>query len=98
MELHYTNLLIVVAVGFAAPLVLGFAPKLRMPSVVLELVAGILVGPSVLGWVHVDPPVAVPEGSPGNDGPVAGVRTQRHDVRGARATGHLLRAQLVGLA
>src|SRR5205823_3858123 len=30
-----------------------------MPSVVLELVAGILVGPSVLGWVHVDPPVAV---------------------------------------
>ena len=59
MELHYTNLLIVVAVGFAAPLVLGFIPKLRMPSVVLELVAGIVVGPSVLGWVHVDPPVAV---------------------------------------
>src|SRR5437763_16774692 len=30
-----------------------------MPSVVLELVAGIVVGPAVLGWVHVDPPVAV---------------------------------------
>ncbi len=59
MELHYTNLLIVVAVGFAAPLLLGFFPKLRMPSVVFELVAGILVGPAVLGWVHVDPPVAV---------------------------------------
>src|SRR3954449_8524855 len=59
MELHYTNLLIVCAVGFAAPLLLGFAPRVRMPSVVLELVAGILVGPSVLGWVHVDAPVAV---------------------------------------
>src|SRR5438105_5874644 len=30
-----------------------------MPSVVFELVAGILVGPAVLGWVHVDPPVTV---------------------------------------
>jgi Kef-type K+ transport system membrane component KefB len=59
MELHFTNLLIVVAVGFAAPLLLGFAPRLRLPSVVLEIVAGIVVGPAVLGWVHVDPPVAV---------------------------------------
>jgi Kef-type K+ transport system membrane component KefB len=59
VELHYTNLLIVVAVGFGAPLVLGFLPMLRMPSVVLEIVAGILIGPAVLGWVHVDPPVQV---------------------------------------
>ena len=59
MELHFTNLLIVVAVGFAAPLVLGFVPRLRLPSVVLEIVAGIVVGPAVLGWVHVDQPVAV---------------------------------------
>src|SRR5947208_8363470 len=59
MDLHFTNLLIVVAVGFAAPLLLGFAPRVRMPSVVLEIVAGILVGPAVLGWVHVDAPVAV---------------------------------------
>jgi Kef-type K+ transport system membrane component KefB len=59
MELHFTNLLIVVAVGFAAPLVLGFAPRVRLPSVVLEIVAGIVVGPAVLGWVHVDAPVAV---------------------------------------
>ena len=59
MELHFTNLLVVVAVGFAAPLVLGLAPRVRLPSVVLEIVAGIVVGPAVLGWVHVDPPVAV---------------------------------------
>jgi Kef-type K+ transport system membrane component KefB len=59
LELHFTNLLIVVAVGFAAPLVLGFAPRVRLPSVVLEIVAGIVVGPAVLGWVHVDQPIAV---------------------------------------
>jgi Kef-type K+ transport system membrane component KefB len=59
VELHYTNLLIVVAVGFAAPLLLGFFPRAKVPSVVLELMAGIVVGPSVLGWVHVDAPVAV---------------------------------------
>jgi Kef-type K+ transport system membrane component KefB len=59
MELHFTNLLIVVAVGFAAPLALGLFPGLRFPSVVLEIVAGIVVGPAVLGWVHVDDPVSV---------------------------------------
>jgi Kef-type K+ transport system membrane component KefB len=59
MELHFTNLLIVVVVGFSAPLVLGFVPRLQLPAVVLEIVAGIVVGPSVLGWVEVDDPVAV---------------------------------------
>jgi len=59
MEPHFTNLLIVVAVGFAAPLLLGLAPAVRIPSVVLELVAGIVIGPAVLGWVHVDDPVRV---------------------------------------
>ena len=59
MELHYTSLLIVAAVGFGAPLLLGFFPRARVPSVVLEIVAGILIGPAVLGWVEVDAPVAV---------------------------------------
>ena len=59
MELEFTNLLVVVAIAFAAPLALGLAPKLRLPAVVLELVAGIVVGPSVLGWVEVDNPVEV---------------------------------------
>ena len=52
------NLLIVVAVAFAAPLVLGLFPRLRLPSVVLEIVAGIVIGPSVLGWVEVDQAIA----------------------------------------
>jgi len=59
MDLAFTNLLIVVALGFAAPLLLGFAPSVRVPSIVLEIVAGIVVGPAVLGWVHVDDPVTV---------------------------------------
>jgi Kef-type K+ transport system membrane component KefB len=55
----FTNLLIIVAIGFASPFVLGLAPRLALPSVVLEIVAGILVGPSVLGWVEVDQTVEV---------------------------------------
>ena len=59
MELSFTNLLIVVAAGFAAPLALGLVPALRVPSIVVEIVLGIVVGPAVLGWVHVDDPVQV---------------------------------------
>jgi len=57
--LHFTNLLIVVAVGFVAPLALGFAPSVRVPAIVLEIVLGIAVGPSGLGWVTIDAPVSV---------------------------------------
>src|SRR5688572_11342707 len=59
MEIEFTNLLIVVAIAFAVPLALGLAPRLRLPSVVVELIAGIVVGPAVLGWVEVDEPVRV---------------------------------------
>src|SRR3954454_450419 len=55
----FMNLLIVVAVGFCAPLVLGLFPRLQLPSVVLEIVAGIVVGPSVLGIAEVDEAVQV---------------------------------------
>src|SRR5215207_7953250 len=53
------GLLIVVAVAFAAPFLLGLAPGLRLPAVVLEIVAGIVAGPSVLGWVVLDPTLEV---------------------------------------
>jgi Kef-type K+ transport system membrane component KefB len=53
------NLLLVMAVAFAAPLVLGLFPRLQLPSVVLEIVAGIVIGPSVLGWAEVDQAVQV---------------------------------------
>jgi Kef-type K+ transport system membrane component KefB len=56
---HYTNLLIVVAAGLLAPLALGFVPALRLPAIVLEIVLGIVIGPSVLGWVTPDQPVSI---------------------------------------
>src|SRR5512132_1974877 len=55
----FDNLLIVVAVAFAAPLLLGFFPSVKLPSVVLEILAGIVIGPSVLGIVHVDEAISV---------------------------------------
>ena len=58
-DVHFAPLLIVVATAFAAPLLLGLAPGLRLPSVVLEIVAGILIGPSVLGWVEIDDAIRV---------------------------------------
>ena len=58
-DVSFDNLFIVAVVAAGAPLLLGFAPRLRLPSVVLELVAGIVLGPAVLGWVQVDLPVQV---------------------------------------
>lgn len=55
----FDGLVIVAAIAFAAPFLLGLAPRLRLPSVVLEIVAGILVGPAVLGWVEIDPTIEV---------------------------------------
>src|ERR671936_175768 len=59
MVVGYTNLLIVAAAAFAAPLALGLVPAFRLPAVVLEIVLGIALGPSVLGWAKVDEPVQV---------------------------------------
>ncbi len=59
MHVSFTSLAIVAAVAFVAPLALGLVPAVRLPAVVLEIVLGIVVGPAVLGWVHVDAPVEV---------------------------------------
>jgi Kef-type K+ transport system membrane component KefB len=56
---HFTNLLIVTVVAMAAPLALGFFPRLRLPAIVLEIVLGIIIGPSGLGWVKADLPVSI---------------------------------------
>jgi Kef-type K+ transport system membrane component KefB len=58
-EPGFSGLLIVVAVAFVSPFLLGLFPKLRLPSVVFEIVAGIIIGPSVLGWVEVDQTIEV---------------------------------------
>ncbi len=58
-DVSFTNLLVVAAVAVLAPLTVGFAPRLRIPAVVLEIIGGIVIGPSVLGWVHIDLPVQI---------------------------------------
>ncbi len=57
--LSFSGVAIVAAAAFAVPLLLGLAPSVRLPSVVLEILAGIVIGPAVLGWVQVDPPIRV---------------------------------------
>jgi len=57
--IHFINLLFVVAAGLLAPLALGFFPRLRIPAIVLEILLGIVIGPSVLGWVKPDLPVTI---------------------------------------
>jgi Kef-type K+ transport system membrane component KefB len=58
-DVSFSGVVIVAAVAFGAPLLLGLAPALRLPSVVLEIVAGIVIGPSGLGWVEVDLPIQI---------------------------------------
>lgn len=58
-DISFSGLMIVAAVTFAVPLLLGLAPRLRLPSVVLEIVAGIVLGPAGLGWVKVDLPIQI---------------------------------------
>src|SRR4051794_37348250 len=55
----FSGLLIVAVVAFGAPFLLGLFPGVRLPAVVLEIVAGIVVGPSVLGGVEGDQTIAV---------------------------------------
>ena len=58
-ETSFTNLFIICLVAAAAPLLLGFVPRIRIPAVIVEIVLGIVLGPSVLGWVEVDVPVQI---------------------------------------
>jgi Kef-type K+ transport system membrane component KefB len=58
-DLSFTNLLVVAAVAVLAPIAVGFAPRLRIAAVVLEIIGGIIIGPSGFGWVRVDLPVQI---------------------------------------
>ena len=55
----FTGLLVVSAIALGAPLLLGLFPAIRVPAVVLEILAGIAVGPSGFGWVDVDVPIQI---------------------------------------
>src|SRR5262245_35541545 len=59
MHLTLVNLLGVATIAFCVPFILGFFPRVRIPAVTLELVAGSIVGPAVLGWIEPGPVVTV---------------------------------------
>src|SRR5258707_7970696 len=58
-NVSFSGLLIVAVVAFAAPLLLALTPARRLTAIVLEIVAGLVIGPSVLGWVKVDLPISI---------------------------------------
>jgi len=57
--ISFNGLLIIAGIAVLVPVVLGLLPKVPLPGAVVEVIAGIVVGPSVLGWVHIDAPVQV---------------------------------------
>ena len=57
--ISFTDVLVIGLVAVAVPALCALVPGLPVPGAVLEVVAGIIVGPSVLGWVHVDAAVQV---------------------------------------
>ncbi|MET7395164.1 cation:proton antiporter [Dactylosporangium sp. NPDC005572] len=58
-EVSFVNLFFVALIALCAPTVLGFFPRLRIPSVVVAIAAGIALGPSGLRLIRVDTPVQI---------------------------------------
>ena len=58
-NVSFIGLFLVTVIAFLAPLLLGLLPIRGLPNVVLEIVAGIIIGPSVLGWVRIDLPLQI---------------------------------------
>jgi Kef-type K+ transport system membrane component KefB len=54
-----SNLMLVALLAFAVPFLLGFFPRVRVASAVVELVAGIVFGSAVLHWISIDAPVEI---------------------------------------
>jgi Kef-type K+ transport system membrane component KefB len=54
LDIVPVNLMLVSAVAFVVPFTLGLFPSVRVPSAVVEIIAGILLGPAVLGWIDMD--------------------------------------------
>lgn len=54
MDQRFLPLLLVVTLAFIVPI--SLARFRRVPVVVGEILAGIFIGPSILGWVHAEDP------------------------------------------
>ncbi len=53
------GLLIISVIAVTAPVLAASVKRLKLPSAVVEIIAGIIVGPSVLAWVKINQPVNV---------------------------------------
>jgi len=53
----FNGLLIISVIAVMAPVLAASLRRVKLPSVVVEIAAGVIVGPSVLGWVKIDQPV-----------------------------------------
>jgi Kef-type K+ transport system membrane component KefB len=87
-------LAIVAAIAFLAPLSLGLAPRLRVPAVILEIGAGVAIGPGGLGWVEPDLPIRI--------GSILGLTflllLAGLELDAEHLRGPLLKSSLIGLA
>jgi Kef-type K+ transport system membrane component KefB len=70
-DLSFSSLAVVLAVAFFTPLALGLVPRLRVPSVVVEIVLGIVIGPAILDWARPDQVVKTLSSTIGSDGAAA---------------------------
>jgi Kef-type K+ transport system membrane component KefB len=59
LSISFNSVLIIAGIAVLVPLVCGLLPWLPIPGPALEVIAGIVAGPSVLGWVRADAPVQV---------------------------------------
>src|SRR4051812_4850283 len=57
MEPHYHPILVIALIAVLAPLINELPLRFRIPSVVLEIVFGILAGPQVLGLIRPEGPI-----------------------------------------
>jgi Kef-type K+ transport system membrane component KefB len=55
----FSGVLVIAVVAVAVPVLGALAPRLPVPGAVLEVVAGIVIGPAVLGWVPLDASIQV---------------------------------------
>ncbi len=53
-EISLAGIFAVAAIAFGAPFILGLFPSVRLPSIVVEILVGVVLGPALLGLVEVD--------------------------------------------
>jgi Kef-type K+ transport system membrane component KefB len=59
LDVSFANLFFVTLIASCAPTLVGFLPRLRIPSVVVMIAAGIVFGTSGVSLIQVDGPVRI---------------------------------------